>query len=75
MLYIEEAVFRLENINPEPKLVRSQPVRNKFISLKCPRARPDVSCPTYRSREIALSNLTLSLPFIYLGTTPKLSVP
>ena len=61
MLYIEEAVFRLENINPEPKLVRSHPVKSKFTSLECPHARPDVSHPISTSREIALSSLTFYL--------------
>ena len=53
----------LGHTNLEAKLVRSHPVRNKFTSLECPHARPDVSFPTKKRREIALSSLTLSLPF------------
>ena len=61
MLYAVEAVVNLDNINPEPKLVRSHPVKSKFTSLECPHARPDVSHPISTSREIALSSLTLYL--------------
>ena len=64
LFYIVEAVVILDNINPEPKVVRSHPVKSKFTSLECPHARPDVSHLISSLRELALSSLTLYLlPF------------